>query len=241
MRRIPILLIFLAILHAQQPQTFEAVSIRQNPSGDQNTQINRLPGGRLVIVNATLKTLVRNAYGLLSFQFTGEPNWWDSDKYDINAVIPQSSQITDDQFKPLLQSLLKDRFHFEAHWETREGSIYTLLTEKGGPKFHPYDGAPEHGMNTSKTPTKIHMKGTDVPMSELAGNLANQLGRWVEDKTNLTGRYDFTVEWDPQQTTEGTGPSLFTALKDQLGLQLKPERGLMKLLVIDHAEKPTAN
>jgi uncharacterized protein (TIGR03435 family) len=230
-----------AILCAQQPQTFEAVSIRLNHSGDSNTQINRLPGGRLVMVNATLKTLVRNAYGLLSFQFAGEAGWWDSDKYDISAVIRQPEQISDAQLKPLLQTLLRDRFHLEVHWETKEGSIYALVTDKGGPKFLPYNGAPGYGMNTQKTPGRVHMKGTDVPMSELAGNLANQLGRWVTDETGLTGRYDFAVEWDPQQTADTTGPSLFTALKDQLGLQLKPERGPVKLLVIDHAEKPTDN
>jgi uncharacterized protein (TIGR03435 family) len=226
------------MLNAQSAPVFEVASIHQNLSGNPNTRINLLPGGRLVIVNATLKTLVRNAYGLLSFQFAGAPGWWDSDKYDIQATSNVPGHITDDQLKPMLQDLLKDRFHLEVHWETKDGPVYALVTDGSGPKFHPYNGDPAHGMNMHRGPGKVQMTGRDVPMTELAGNLANQLGRWVVDRTGLPGRYDFSVEWDPEQTV---GPSVFTALKEQLGLELKSDRGSVRTLVIDRAEKPTAN
>jgi uncharacterized protein (TIGR03435 family) len=220
---------------------FEVASIRRNLSGAMNTRINLLPGGRLVINNATLKTLVRNAYGLLSFQFTGAPGWFDDDKYDINAITGRPENITPEDFKRLLQNLLSNRFHLVVHWETKEAPMYALLTEKGGPKFHTSSGGPEHGMNTRKAPGKVQMTGRDVPMSELASNVANQLGRWVEDETGLPDHYDFSLEWDPDQTSDASGPSLFAALREQLGLRLAPRTGPVKVLAIDHAERPDAN
>jgi len=228
-------------LPPQAADTFDIVAIHHSQIDSVNTRIDMQKGGHLVVLNASLKTLIRNAYGILPFQLANEPKWIESDKFDINAKNATSQDITQDSLKPLLQGLLAERFHLKVHWETREMPIYALVVEKDGPKFQPYVDAPQHGMNTSKRPGKVNMRGTDVPMTELASNLGNQLGRFVVDETGLPGHYDFVVHWDPEQTTDSTEPSLFTALHEQLGLKLESKKGPMQMLVIDNAEKPSEN
>lgn len=231
-------------LSPQLPQPtppFEVVSIHRNPSDSLNTQIHLEKGGRLVVVNATLSTLIRNAYGVLPFQMDGKPAGFDNDGFDINATTGTADELTQDTLRPLLQNLLADRFHLKVHWETREVPLYALVTEKGGAKFQPHGDAPGHGMNTRKQAHRIQMQGTDVPMTDLTTNLGNQLGRFVTDATGLPGRYDFVLHWDPNQQEDSTEPSLFTALHEQLGLKLESRKGPMKMLVIDSAEKPSEN
>lgn len=234
-------LVFLCGAHAQSSPSFEVASIRRDLSGSQNTQIQISDGGRLVITNGSLKTLIRNAYGVLSFQLANEPGWLDTEMYDIEAKTGTPEKISDDDLKPLLQSLLADRFHLKVHWETREGTVYALLVDKGGPKFKASSGDLKPGMNTNKGPDKAKMTGTAETMAVLASNLGNQLGRFAVDKTGLTGAYDFTFEWDRQSTADSTGPSLFTALKEQLGLRLESQKGQVEMLVIDNAERASEN
>ncbi|HEY4357362.1 MAG TPA: TIGR03435 family protein [Acidobacteriaceae bacterium] len=231
----------LAVLPQQVGDSFEVASIRPNTSENSNTQITLPKGGRYVVVNATVKTLLRNAYGLLSFQFAGGPSWLDTDRYDINAKANSSEDLTLESTRPLLQNLLADRFHMKVHWETREAPIYVLVADKGGPKFQAHSDAPGHGMNTRKTSIAVQMKGTDVPMEELASNLGNQLGRFTVDETGLHGHYDFVLNWAPDPTADSSLPSLFTAVREQLGLRLESRKGPMKVLVIDQAEKPSEN
>ena len=223
-------------------QTFEAVSIHRDRSGSLNTQIDTAGAGRLRITNASLKTLIRNAYSVLSFQLGDEPPWLDTEMYDIEATTGKSEQISQEQLKPLLQNLLAERFALKVHWETREGTVYALLVDKGGPKFHPGSAAdPKAGMNTAKGPERVTMKGTAQTMEVLASNLGNQLGRFAVDKTGLNGVWDFAVSWDRQTTADATGPSLFTALREQLGLRLEAQKGPTQILVIDRADHASEN
>ena len=226
---------------AEPPQSFEVASIRRNLSGSQNTSINLSDGGRYTVTNGSLKTLIRNAYGVLSFQLAGEPGWIDSEMYDIEAKTSVPEKISQDQLKLLLQSLLADRFRLKVHWETRESTVYALLVDKGGPKFKAASSDERPGMNTRKGPEKATMTGTAQSMAVLASNLGNQLGRFAVDKTGLTGAFDFTFNWDLQASADSTGPSLFTALKEQLGLRLESQKGPVEILVIDTAERASEN
>jgi uncharacterized protein (TIGR03435 family) len=225
---------------AQSAPAFEVASIRRNLSGDLNTRLN-ISGGRFTATNASLKTLIRNAYEILSFQLAGGPRWLDTDMYDIVATTAGGERISADQLKLLLQNLLADRFQLKVHWETRETSVYALVLMKGGPKFRESSGEREPSINTQKGPGKAQMNGIGEPISILAGNLGNQLGRIVLDKTGLPGVYDWMLEWDPDQTAESTRPSLFTALQQQLGLRLEAQRGPMETLVIDSVQRPAEN
>jgi uncharacterized protein (TIGR03435 family) len=225
----------------QASDTFEVAVIRPNQSGSVNTQINLSQPGQLIVVNATVKTLLRNAYGLLPFQFSGGPKWQDEDMFDITAKTGNPDMITQEKLKPLLQKLLAERFRLKAYFETRQVPLYALVVRKGGPKFSGHVDAPGHGMNTRKSPGSVLMKGVDVPMEELASNLGNQLGRFVLDRTGLNAHYDFVLNWNPDLSPDSTLPSLFTALSEQLGLRLVAQNGPMSVLVIDSIEKPSEN
>jgi len=214
-------------------------SIRRNPGVSPNTNIH-ISGGRLTVTNGSVKTLIRNAYDILSFQLSGEPRWLDTAMYDIVAATGRSEKISPDQLKLLLQNLLADRFRLRVHWETRETSGYALVAARDGPKFKE-SSAPEPGINTRKGSSAAQMKGTGEPIAILAGNLGNQLGRIVWDKTGLRGVYDWTLDWDPDPTADSTLPSLLTALQEQLGLKLEPQKGPMETLVIDNVERPSVN
>jgi uncharacterized protein (TIGR03435 family) len=228
-------------LPPQAADTLEVAAIHSSHVDSTNTRIDTEPGGGLVMLNATLRTLIRNAYGVLPFQLAGEPKWSETDRFDINAKNASGQEITQDTLKPLLQGLLADRFHLKAHWETREEPIYALVVEKDGRKFQPHVDTPEHGMNTRKNPGKVNMRGSDVPMTELASNLGNQLQRFVVDETGLPGHYDFLLHWNPDPAEDSTEPSLSTALHEQLGLKLEPRKGPVQMLIIDSAEKPSEN
>lgn len=225
----------------QAAPSFEAASIHRNHGGSLNTQIDTSGAGRLTITNASLKTLIRNAYGVLSFQLADEPAWLDTEMYDIQATTGTTEQISPEQLKLLLQSLLAERFALQVHWETRESTVYALLLDKGGPRFHRGSADSKAGMNTQKGPERATMKGTAQTMALLASNLGNQLGRFAVDKTGLDGTWDFTLAWDLQSTADSTGPSLFTALREQLGLRLEAQKGPVQILVIDRADHASEN
>ena len=232
--------VFFALEARAQSPAFEAASIRRNRSGEGNTQIN-LSGGRLTVTNASLKTLIRNAYDLLSFQLAGEPRWIDTEMYDIVATTGSAKKIEPDEFRLLLQNLLAARFQLKVHWETREVSVYALLPDKSGPRLQESSAPQEPGINTSKGPGRARMLGTHEPIAILTKNLGNQLGRIVIDKTGLSGAYDWTLEWDPDPAADSTRPSLVTALQVQLGLRLEAQKGPMEVLVIDRAEHASEN
>ena len=225
---------------AQAPTTFEAVSIHRNESGSQNTHIN-VAGGRVTITNASLKTLIRNAYALQSFQFAGGPGWLDSEMYDIVATTGASDDIAPDQMKALLKDLLADRFKMTVHWETRQMSIYALVPGKDGAKLKASSSSDQPSINTQKTLHKGRMIGGREPTAILASNLGNQLGTIVLDKTGLQGAFDWTLEWDPNPEADSTEPSLFAALQEQLGLRLEPEKGPVQVLVVESAERAPEN
>jgi uncharacterized protein (TIGR03435 family) len=225
----------------QAAPSFEVASIHRNRGGSLNTQIDTSGGGRLTITNASLKTLIRNAYRVLSFQLANEPAWLDTEMYDIQATTHSAEKISPEQLKLLLQNLLAERFALQVHWETREGTVYALLLDKGGPKFHEGSADSKPGMNTQKGPERATMTGTAQTMAVLASNLGNQLGRFAVDKTGLAGVWDFTLAWDLQPTADSTGPSLFTALREQLGLRLEAQKGQVEILVIDRADHASVN
>ena len=225
---------------AQSPTAFEVVSIRRNLNGGLNTQINT-SGERFTVTNGSVKTLIRNAYDILSFQLSGGPRWLDTDMYDIVATTGTHETISPEQLKLLLRSLLEDRFHLKVHWETREATVYALVLDKNGPKFKEGSDGEKPGINTRKGPGEAQMKGTREPISILASNLGNQLGRFVLDKTGLPGLYDWLLVWDPDPVPDSTNPSILTAVQQQLGLKLESQKGPMEMLVIDSAEKASEN
>jgi uncharacterized protein (TIGR03435 family) len=187
-------------------QSFEVASIHRNLRGSEDTGVNILPGGRISVTAATLKTLIRNAYGIRSFQLAGEAGWTDSEYYDIEAKTGAGESLSEEQLKPYLQSLLADRFHLKIHWETREGNVYALVLDKSGPRMKENLEGKDPSMNTQKNSGQVVMKGVGVPMKVLTASLGNQLSGIVVDKTGLAGAWDFQGAWEIEPAPDSAAP-----------------------------------
>lgn len=238
-----------------QPQSFEVASIKPNGSGDNRIMIRVLPGGRFTATGVTAKQLISQAYNLREFQISGGPGWIYSDRFDINAKaegLPE--RMAPDQLRPLLRSLLEERFSLKTHTENKDMPIYALMVGKSGPKLKANEGSEAPMIRLGRG--QIDSKKTS--MSMLAQHLAMQLGRKVVDKTDLPGEYDILLEWTPEPgqgsgpftgppspdalpAADSLGPTLFTALQEQLGLRLESQKGPVEVLVIDGVEKPSEN
>jgi len=200
-----------------------------------------------------LKALIEVAYDLPSNRVLGGPAWLSSDRFDINAKpegsINVSTQDGVAQLRLMLQAMLAERFKVDVHWETKEVPVYALMVDKNGPKMKAVPGGNGEGSATAGRGTLSGL----APMVRLARELSNFLGRPVLDQTGLQGRFEFKLEWTPDQSPARTavagagsdaglsnddlGASLFTAIQEQLGLRLQSQRGSASVLIVDRAEK----
>jgi uncharacterized protein (TIGR03435 family) len=203
--------------------------------------------------------LISMAFGLKEHEVVGGPVWLDTERFDISAKPDAASgPLNEEQMRPLLQALLADRFKLVTHPETKEATIYAIVPGKNGarvPESDPTNGASNRQMRMGNG----QMNATAVPMQFLANSLSRLLNRTVIDKSGLTGLRDFKLEWTPDESTsihmpglpppdgaappppDSKGPSLFTALEEQLGLHLATEKGPVTNIVIDHIEKLSEN
>jgi bla regulator protein BlaR1 len=228
--------LIVGMLHAQSElPSFEVATVKANHSGSMAVNLRQRPGGGLLSTNASLHMMIQNAYNLRPFQVVGGPSWLNVDRFDINA---KATGATPEQVRLMLQRLLAERFKLAVHRETRELPLYSLVVAKGGPKLSAskVDTTEINGNPADDGTTEV--KFQKVPMSMLARTLARMLQHQVSDGTGLTGEYDFTLRWVPDQLgAEEPGPSVFTALQEQLGLKLESHKGPVEVLVIDHVER----
>lgn len=213
---------------------------------------------RFVEKDYTLKLLIAAAYDLNPRAISGGPAWMDSDHYDILALTPGDTRPTHDQQMAMLRSLLADRFQLAFHREPREFSIYALEIAKGGAKLgtglKPSTAPPSTPPQLISTvyPDKLVLPARNASMTDFVSLLQRAvLDRPVVDRTGLSGRYDFDLTWAPDETQFGgdvpvapadaQNPPFFTAIQQQLGLKLEATRGPIQALVIDRAERPSAN
>lgn len=202
-------------------------------------------GRHITCFNATLKDIVRLAYGVHDKQIVDAPEWFSKDRFDINGVPDQPGVPGVQQLQHMYQELLADRFHLVFHRETREIPIYTLTVAKGGPILTPAgpDQAQSNAGNSGGAGFRV-LKATNLSMSDLGLNLNSYEDRPVIDQTLLPGRYNFTLKWTYDVSHENdpnAPPSLFTAIKEQLGLRMDAVKGPAPVLVIDRVEHPTEN
>jgi uncharacterized protein (TIGR03435 family) len=245
-----------------QPPAFEVASIKPNKSGSGSSH-SGFDDGRFTATNIQLKTLLQyDAYEIPGPQILGGPGWLSSERFDIEAkvddtVANQLKTLGRDQGnllrKLLVQQLLADRFKLAVHWETKELPVYALVVAKNGPKFRKSKDIKD-GTSISSGNGRYTAQG--VTMAKLAQSLtqvlARELGRIIIDKTSIEGKFDLAFTWTPEngsaamvntsnETSAPPGPSIFTALQEQLGLKLESTRGPVETLVIDHIEEPSAN
>jgi uncharacterized protein (TIGR03435 family) len=236
------MLLLLSAGLAQAPRQFEVAVIKPTLAGaNAGTSFNLFEGGRIRITNETVKLLIRAAFEIQNAQIVGGPGWLDTDRYDIEAKTGRPEKIERGELKPLLQSLLAERFNLQFHRETRELTVYALVVAKNGPRFKAKASGEVIAMNTHSGPGKSQLIGTGVSMDLLAGYIGNRLSRIVLDKTGLNETYNVTLEWAPEQGPESSEPSLVTALRKQLGLRLESQKSPAEVLVIDSLRKPSEN
>jgi uncharacterized protein (TIGR03435 family) len=237
---------------------FDVASIHQSlPSSDGHNHIwNNVHESHFRTGNLCMRDLIQYAYALPRSQILGGPTWLDSAMFDIDA---KSSDEVDQRLKALssedaaqqkrlmVQTLLNDRLALSSHEETRRLPVYELVLAKSGAKFKPSEAG---GTTIDRRRSALHIQGSDDTLALLARELAQILGRVVVNKTGLTGRYDLTLRWTPDDAPTpslnaapdpNAPPGLFTAIREQLGVKLEPSKAPVPVLVIDHVEKPSGN
>ncbi len=256
---------------------FEVAAVKPNHTGDHRSHL-WINDASFRAENQPAKGLIEFAYDIQDPQLSGAPAWIGSDMYDVDARIedadyqqikklPLAEQI--EQIRLRVQSLLAERFKLQAHRETRKLSCYALVIAKGGPKLQPSDpsrdqagGNHDSQNRTSSIVGLSTMHHTDARVAVLVQELSRRLGVTVLDRTGLTGKYDFDLQYARETNGDGMfranqsdnpgrngapdsapsgGPSIFTALQEQLGLRLERTKGPVEVIVIDHIERPTGN
>jgi uncharacterized protein (TIGR03435 family) len=222
-----------AVLHAQR-QAFEVASIKRNRSGDLVSSNRLQPGGRLSMTNRSLENIIREVYGFQTFQISGASEWMRNERWDIVAKAEGDPSF--EQILGMMKTLLEERFKLASHYESREMPVFALVTAENGTR-----PAPQMRVSAASCPTQCRTNmstgrivGVGRSTTDIARNLSAVAGRAVVDKSHLTGSFDFELTWNETEQ----GPSLFTAVREQLGLKLEPQRGLVEVFVIDSAERP---
>jgi uncharacterized protein (TIGR03435 family) len=225
---------------AAQP-SFEAATIKPTPNPDPGQGYWSLPGiGRFSAHCVSVQFLVQMAFGVEADQISGKPSWLDSDFYDVEAKPEEGIKLSRDELKPRLQNLLVERFHLAAHFETKMVRGYALVVAKGGPKLQPTKGDHFPGFRVHTGAGRL--EGLNWSMPYLASMLQRVTSLLVADQTSIAGSYDIKLEFAPDLDQDSTLPSLFTALRETLGLELKARQVPMRVLVIDHIDRaPVAN
>ena len=191
------------------------------------------------------------------------PEWMKKEPYDLVAKIPPAT--TRPQFQGMLQRLLEERFQMVLHREERELPVYELVVAKGGLKMKESSGnppaAPEpgarsrrevdaegypvlSGSGTSSETVNGHVtqRLVNVPMSRVVIMVRSNVDRPIIDRTGLTGRYDGLLRYvSGKLAQDGAGPSMVEAVQSQLGLKLEAKKAMMKVLVVEKAERPRSD
>ena len=237
-------------LAAEQPAApkFEVASIRQNISGRGSSSVN-FTGETFTATNVWLVDLMTVAYEITALQIAGGPDWVRRDRFDIVATMAAGAKL--DQMALMLRTLLEDRFKLRVRNEKREMAIFELALAntdgRVGPNLHDCSNiSGEQPNRTFKEPPGGSVAaGPCGPMSSVAGLAAGQVQGIVHDKTGLSGNWRYNVFFGPDlpdpRSANPDLPSFVTALREQLGLKLERARGLVDVLVIDSAERPTPN
>jgi uncharacterized protein (TIGR03435 family) len=236
-------------------EAFEVAAIKQ-AAPEPGRYIKMQSAHQFYAKGHTLKLLVGAAYNLSAQAISGGPSWIESERYDILASTPGTVRPTLDEQMAMLRALLADRFKLGFHREPKEFAIFSLTVAKGGSKLKdsagPVDALPE--LTNTVYADHLTLPARNATMAQFAAMLNRAvLDRPVIENTGLTGRFDFDLEWTPDESQFGgqlprmaTGldsarPDLTTALQQQLGLRLQATRGPIQTIVIDRVEHPSAN
>jgi uncharacterized protein (TIGR03435 family) len=255
MKTLAILTVFgLSINHCHcQTLSFEVASVTPckpdtpEPPGEHMGMVRFIyPGGNFTAKATSIKYLLEWAYGILPAQHSGGPSWLGSQRYDIIAKAPANS--TDHEMKLMVQALLAERFKLKFHTEEKEIPIILVSLGKAEPKLYPVKEGEVHSikvipqMGPDQHPVSFHVVATKFSLEELNETFARQLGRVIVDQTGLKGEFDFTIDMTPsEEQPNPLDPAIVMgAMRDQLGLTVKSQKGPVNIYMIDSIELVTA-
>jgi uncharacterized protein (TIGR03435 family) len=230
---------------------YDVATVKVNNTGSGSTHID-IGGGVLQMANVPLGRVLETAFGTQTEQILGLPHWAQVNRYDIAAKVVDMDphqHLSDDQRRAMLQHLLDQRFHLQAHIEKRNLPLLELAVAKGGIKFDewkkPADG--EESDKGSMNSINYELTAVGVSMDKVTRFLGQQTHMPVADKTGLKGIYSFHLKWQREEEGPASGlhdqalPTIYAALPEQLGLKLESGKGPVEVLVIDHIEQPSEN
>ena len=235
------------------PPKFEVATIKPCAPGTPEPPGQRMgmvrytyPGGRFEAKATTLEFVLEWAYDLLPSQHSRGPGWMQNERFDM--VAKAAGNATDDQMKQMTQALLVERFKLKFHRERREGPILLVTLGKTAPKLFPPKDGETHSLriipqtDPDQKVVSYHVVATRFSFAQLNQTFARQLERVIVNETGLDGDFDFTLDFTPDENRPNPlDPSLIiTAMRDQLGLNIKSQKGPVDYLVIDSADKVTA-
>jgi bla regulator protein blaR1 len=250
-----------------QVPRYEVSTIKPTASDEMQSRMWVTPDG-VSLQGVPIQVVLREAFQFQDDRIVGAPGWVRTNRYDVEAKVspedaPKLEKLKLDQRRSMLILLLEERFHLKYHHEMRELPSYWLMVAKGGPKLKEAKQESAPGADGQRMPRgrmfmdRGRVQGEGVSLEFLAQVLSRQLGRSVIDKTGLTGNYDYTLQWTPDNaspppgadpglprndaSSDVAGPSIFTALQEQLGLRLESSKGPVDVIVIDHIDLPSEN
>ena len=244
---------------ARDTASFDVASVRPHRSADDLMFALQFHDGGRVTATGTLRMLIRTAYRLQEFQVVGLRGWIDDERFDVEGRAGRDA--TPDEMRVMLRGLLRERFGLALRSERRDSPVYALRVASAarglGPAMRPaVETCAAGACNLRFAPGVLSARG--VTMTILARELSSWVDRIVTDQTGLGDTFDLDLEWAPDRIpqapavvstpeppvaarVDSNAPSIFTAVREQLGLSLEPVRGEVDVLVIDRAARPAAN
>ncbi len=242
-------------MDANANPSFEVATIKPSKPDDQRKAF-LVQGNRFQIINQPLVQILCFAYNVQAKQLIGLPPWAETDKYDIDAKPDGQGAPSDKQWKSMIQKMVAERYKLTFHTDKKELSVYVLSVAKGGPKLTKSEGDP-NGLPGLFFRGKLGDLGVrNANMADFTGLMQSAvLDKPVINQTALTGRFDFSLLWTPDDSQfQGMGvkitpptdnanapPNLYTAIQEQIGLKLEATKAPADVMVIDHVEKPSEN
>lgn len=242
---------------AQTPSKFEVTSVKRNTSGSSGWSLNPMAGGRFIARNVPVRDVILYAYGLRDFQLAEDPGWLRAMRFDIEGSA--GGDVPFSQLRDLVKGLLADRFGFAAHTEMREHQTHALVVLRDGIFGPALKRTTRDCAAARKASVRVAgdgcgsvvrdtgtISGDGVPIAMLANSLSAVLNSVVSDQTGLSGDFDFELRWSDAVDTANAAPlsdapALTTAVQEQLGLRLQPQRGQIEVLVVDRVSQPAEN
>lgn len=250
---------------ADQVIDFDVATVKPSPAKMRSWKMEFTLDG-FTAQGVTVKEVVQEAYDAYEAgRIAGGPAWLDADRFDIEAKTDSDAagdlrKLSLAQRRAALQRFLAERFKLSVHHENRELSVFALYPAPKGVKLQPTASRKNPGKNDIegyeglvKRSNRGLLEVEDISVLGLAQLLANDLHKPVVDSTNIQGRFDFTLHWTPDdavlpgfnkpgsEAIDTTWPSLPAALREELGLDIKPEKRLIECIVIDNATMPSEN